>query len=188
MDRVVMVPVYDKDDPDLVAIIDEDDALKVFKYDWQAKRNGKDKTTYAVSRRHIGGGSYATVRMHNVVMGEKPGKEPDHKNGNGLDNRKQNLRFVTGTEQAWNRRAKQNQKSSRFKGVTRHKPSGKWVAQICNNYKVTRIGQFDDEEDAARAYDEAARKTRGDLATFNFPQPGERSAITGEIASNGNQD
>jgi hypothetical protein len=175
--KTIKVPVYDRDDPEVVALVDERDAMKVFNFDWETKRSGK--TIYAVSRAHIGGGSYKTVGMHNLVVGRTSG-EVDHVNGNGLDNRRSNLRVGTKIQNAWNTTAKKNQKSSPFKGVTLHKPSGKWVAQICNNF-VTRIGAFDTQEDAARAYDEVARETRGPLASFNFPRSRERSAITGLI-------
>lgn len=98
------------------------------------------------------------------------GKEIDHINRNKLDNRVNNLRIATRHEQIRNR-GKQNGTSSQYIGVYWHKKAKKWVASIRNEYsKRKHIGSYNNEEDAARAYDRELRKLsiREDIKVYNF--------------------
>lgn len=94
--------------------------------------------------------------MHRVVAGEPPcGLEIDHINGNGLDNRRANLRFVTHAQNLANQRPQQG-RTSRFRGVCWLRRDQVWRAQIKSGGKTCYLGCFADEEDAARAYDASA--------------------------------
>jgi hypothetical protein len=108
-------------------------------------------------------------------MGEPP-DEVDHKNCNGLDNRRENLRKATTAENMRNS-MKRGHSSSRFKGVSLVQRTKEWDVSIRMNYESIRIGRFTSEEEAARAYDEAARRLHGEFARVNFPRDGERSAL-----------
>ncbi|MBA7709536.1 hypothetical protein ES703_118455 [subsurface metagenome] len=110
------------------------------------------------------------IKMHREVIKVADGMFADHISHNGLDNRKANLRPATRTENNWNRR-KSNKPgcTSRFKGVSWHKGRKKWSANIWLNGGQKSLGYFVDGNDAAKAYDKAARKYHKDFAVLNFP-------------------
>lgn len=101
----------------------------------------------------------------------------DHRDGNRLDNRRGNLRVTTDLKNSWNRRKTPGAFSSQYKGVAWHAGHRKWRAQIQPHGQAISLGAFDVEEDAARAYDAAAREHYGEFACVNFPKDGERSAL-----------
>lgn len=108
------------------------------------------------------------IYLHRFIVGiDDPSVHVDHINGNALDNRRENLRLATQAENSRNRRPVAGSSSS-FLGVTWHKNLGKWQASLKTENKSHYLGVFEDEEDAARAYDEAARKFFGDFAHLNF--------------------
>jgi dipeptidase D len=91
----------------------------------------------------------------------------DHKNNDTLDNRRANLRLATRRENSCNKR-KQNNTFSRFIGVSFSKRRGKWCASISNSGKKIWLGYFVSEVEAARAYDDAAKRYHGEFARLNF--------------------
>jgi hypothetical protein len=124
--------------------------------------------TYA--KRGTGDGPTARViLMHRQILGiTDRSMLVDHIDGNGLDNRRANLRVATKSQNAQNQRAKAAGTSSRFKGVYWWTLRGKWCAGAKLNGKHHSFGSFEIEEDAARAYDEGARTLFGEFAHTNF--------------------
>lgn len=104
--------------------------------------------------------------LHREIMGNPKDKVVDHINGNKLDNRKCNLRICTTRENACNSISTKG--SSKYKGVHWDEDRKKWTACIKNHRKHHFIGRFDNEEDAAKAYDDLAIKLHGEYARLNF--------------------
>lgn len=104
--------------------------------------------------------------MHRLLMDAGKGQQIDHANGDGLDNRRANLRFCTSSQNNWNSKPKGN---SPYKGISQ-RASGKWYAMICRDRKHYWLGMHDTPEEAARAYDEAAKRLHGEFARLNFPE------------------
>jgi len=152
----------------LFAIIDPEDRQRVTRYQWRARRLGK--TFYAYRRVREGGGLRHEF-LHRFVLG-LPKAEPDvdHANGNGLDNRRANLRIATKAENGRNRGPNRNNTSG-YKRVCWHKGAGKWLASIQVDRRQISLGLYDDPVDAALAYDLAAIEHHGEFAWTNFLQP-----------------
>ena len=95
----------------------------------------------------------------------------DHRNRKGLDNRIANLRMATHSENCYNRR-KPGNTTSRYKGVYCEKRRGRvrWRANIKFQDKRIFLGYYDSQLEAARAYDEAAKKYHGEFAQLNFEE------------------
>lgn len=105
-------------------------------------------------------------KLHRLIMNAPDGMAVDHINGDITDNRKSNLRICVNSENLRNRGAQRNNKSG-YKGVSWHKPTGKWVAMICINKKRKYLGVFINKKDAAIAYNEASIKYHGEFAYIN---------------------
>lgn len=146
------------------ALVDSGDLPELLKLTWFAQEGVS--TFYAV---HTVNEDMSIIRMHVALMRPEPGLLVDHRNGNGLDNRRANLRICTHIGNNQNRAVSlQPGKSSRFKGVSWHAPTSKWHASIRANGKGYYLGLFLDEEGAARAYDTAAKRLHGEFARLNF--------------------
>lgn len=144
-----------------VALVDEEDAKLLEGHSWFLLKRPGDKNIYA--RAKIKG---KPVLMHRLILEAPKGSIIDHINGNGLDNRKSNLRFCSMRDNSRNRKIHIGNKSG-FKGVLWKVRNKKWQARICVNYKDISLGLFLDKEDAARAYNAAARKYFGEFAYLN---------------------
>jgi len=146
-----------------VAIVDEDDVSRVNQYHWHTNPDG-----YAISNIWYEG-RRTSISMHRYVMGCVPrdGKELDHINGNRLDNRKENLRFVEHIHNTWNT-VKKKTASCTYKGITKN-DSGGFDTQITVKGKTTFLGAYKDERECAKIYDIASAMFHGEYAKFNFP-------------------
>lgn len=143
---------------DKFAIVDDEDFEKVNQLKWCLDKR------YA--RHNINTPVYSHLLMHRFVINVPKGMETDHINGNRLDNRKSNLRIVTHQQNLWNTRKSINL-SSMYKGVCFKKDHKKYKARITYNYRVYELGYFDKEEDAAIAYNQAAKEYFGEYAKLN---------------------
>lgn len=153
-----------------VALIDELDAhLAAHRWNVFHRPNA---TSYAMTKIRAVNGIIKSTALHREVMGAARGQIVDHVNGDGLDNRRQNLRIVTSQQNNWNRKA--TKKGSGFKGVSRHGPG--FRAQIREDGKILALGTFPSAVAAALAYDAAARRIQGNYARLNFPEGHEREA------------
>src|SRR3972149_1771950 len=124
-----------------VALVDDDDFSSLSTFKWFAKQN-RDLAVYAA--RSVGS---RTIWMHRIIMDAPTGILVDHINGNGLDNRRSNLRLATHRENCQNRRQRRDS-ASRFKGVTFQ--NGHWRMSIKVDGKYT-FREFLTESEAARA-------------------------------------
>lgn len=166
----------------MYALVDDDDTGSVSQFRWHAAKGGRGGW-YA--RRGVRrGDKWVTESMHRFLTGWP---YVDHRNGDGLDNRRDNLRPATDVQN--NRNQTKTQGKSRYKGVSwiRRSKSRPWHAKIRVDYKSQHLGYFATEEEAGRAYDAAARRLFGEFAAVNFPQPGERSALLAGPEATGDQ-
>jgi|LSQX01.2.fsa_nt_gb hypothetical protein len=151
-----------------VALVDDEDFGLIMSHNkWFANKHHGN--VYAKCNITRPDGRRTTLKMHRLIMDARQGEVVDHINGNGLDNRKCNLRITNERENAANRKPHKGT-SSRYKGVSYHKQHNKWQSNICVNYKCLYLGIFEKEVDAAIAYDIAAVKHFGEFARLNFPQ------------------
>lgn len=147
-------------------LVDESDYEFLSLFNWTVAHH--KYTKYAYFRRRIDG-KYKSFLMHRVITGAPHGMQVDHINGNGLDCRRSNMRVCSIKDNHRNVRKSTDLKSSKFKGVCWDKARNKWQAKIKVNQKGIGLGRFDDETQAARAYDSAALKYFGEFARLNFP-------------------
>ncbi len=142
----------------LYATVDKADYERVNKYKWCVSSHGNK--IYAV--RNV---KHRTVFMHRFIMKPRRGKFVDHIDGNGLNNRRANLRFCTQQQNSFNRRGKHE-----FTGVKPYGKTGKYEATIQKDGKTYHLGVFDTPLDAALARDRMAIKLHGRFARLNVPE------------------
>ncbi len=153
-----------------VALIDPEDYERVAVRRWRAKVDERYGLVYAICHVPGTGRHGKCERLHRFILGVKPGQIVDHINGDGLDNRKANLRICTNAQNIRNQRPHATRKTiSKFKGVTRCNGRG-YRAQIMVNYRKINLGTYTTPEAAASAYDAAARQHHGAFARPNFPE------------------
>lgn len=161
------------------AKIDTADIALVLAYKWCAHTHTDHRdsaATYAISSASAQGGSRLSLKMHRLIAGARDGEYVDHVNGDGLDNRRANLRICSNKENTANKTAYLERKRLRggYLGVSRA-PSNGWRAQINageqRGYYRSSIylGTYNSPEEAARAYDIAAVQHFGEFAALNFP-------------------
>lgn len=149
-----------------VALVDDCDYALVSCFKWCAWKSKHHKTFYAVTNVLLANGKRSTMFMHRFLLNAPPHLESDHIDGNGLNNQRGNLRFCTSAQNNFNMRT-QRKRSSPYKGVS---PNGVgWLARIGCGGKRFCLGTYKTPEEAAHAYDKAARELYGDFALPNFP-------------------
>ena len=163
------VPLYGEKAQGRVALVDDEDFGLVMQFRWCVKERAVGREgiggPYAITRTRDAAGRQVAISMHALIMGRP---YIDHVDGDGLNNRRSNLRPATGTQNQGNRRPTPGC-SSQFKGVRWYAPRRKWNARIGYEGRQHHLGYFEDEIAAARAYDEAARRLFGEYARPNFP-------------------
>jgi hypothetical protein len=131
-----------------VVIVDDEDYLELSKCQWYASKQGR--TYYAVRvGPKVKGKRFPLIRMHAVILGTPVGMDSDHINGDGLDNRRENLRIV---DHRTNQQNRHESKTSKYLGVYWDAEKKKWRAEIFISGKKRRLGRYMIEEDAAEAY------------------------------------
>lgn len=147
-----------------VALVDDEDFEWLSQWNWYANKDPRNHRYYA---KRICGNKW--LKMHRVIMGAKQGEEVDHINGDGLDNRRCNLRVCTHSQNSMNR-IKSKNTSSKYLGVCWFSVQKRWVVQKIVRGKRHWGGSFKNEEDAGRRADELAKELHGEYATLNFPE------------------
>ncbi len=149
------------------AIVDDKDFVELSKHKWHVQKGRKKRTLYAFRTINKDGRTWA-VGMHRQILGITARNIlVDHIDRNGLNNRRSNLRLAN-TYQSVANRDSHTDSTSKFFGVSWHKASNKWMAQINKNYKKIYLGVFENDRDAARAYNKAAKKLHGVFANLNI--------------------
>ena len=149
-----------------VALVDDSDYDSLNRHKWYASKTGycyyaeRDSRMSNSKRRHI--------EMHRVILNAPDGVVVDHINGDGLDNRRSNLRLCTYAENQRHQRLS-HRNTTGYKGVTfkKQRISKPYHANIGLNNKLIHIGCYRTAEEAARAYDLAALKCHGEFAMTN---------------------
>lgn len=142
-------------------IIDIDDFPFISSMKWHVGES-RGKTAYAKKMVMIGG-QRKSKSLHQFLFN----KPMDHRDNDGLNNRRSNLRPCTGSQNQMNQGVRRGKKSSRFKGVSWNVRGQKWEAYINVERKRIKLGRHSNEIDAAKAYNQAAAKYHGDFASFN---------------------
>jgi HNH endonuclease/AP2 domain len=146
-----------------IAIVDADDSELVGGFRWFAQV--QPHTVYVRGYPH-GRPSNPKILLHRLLLPVDLGFDVDHINGDGLDNRRRNLRVGTRSQNNGNTRTSSRNQSG-YKGVSFHKPTGRWRAYINLNHRHRHLGMFDDPWSAAQAYNEAAVAQWGEFAQIN---------------------
>jgi len=149
----------------LQCLVDDETYRWAHEYKWYAQVT-RSKTGFVAARRLRS----KIVFLHREIMQPPVGLQVDHINGDGLDNRRQNLRVVTDRQNKQGfRRFRKGKWMSRYRGVSQT-PKGRWQARLCLNGKLVYLGTYSDEEAAARARDAGAIQHYGEYAALNFPK------------------
>lgn len=146
----------------MVALVDDEDFSLVSKYRWYAtiSENGRYYAKRRTNAKH-------QVYLHREIMKASLGVEIDHIDGNGLNNQKSNLRYCIRRQNAMNTTKRKPSATSRHKGVCWDKRCKKWTSKINPNGRTINLGLFENEIDAAIAYNKAAMKHFGEYARLN---------------------
>jgi len=145
-----------------VALVSDEDYDFLNQWKWYAKKSGAN--SFIAMRGEKESGKRKTICMHRVIC---PGEVIDHKDGNSLNNTRENLRSCTSNQSHQNRQRTKG--SSQYRGVSWSKKNRKWIGRVKNDRRSIYLGSFADEEQAARAYDKTAREVYGEFARLNFP-------------------
>lgn len=143
---------------------DKKDLPIVCQYKWHIHKNGDN--LYAIAEtgsRRLG--TRKVFSMHRLIMGSPVGRLVDHKNENGLDNRRGNLRLSDKSTNGMNRGAQSNNKSG-YKGVCWSIQKNKWIATINIMGKQKYLGRYDCPKKAHQAYKKAADEVHGEFAKY----------------------
>jgi hypothetical protein len=156
-----LIALHGKHGEGKFAIVDDEDFERLNKYRWAAQHN----PFYAFRSVWRNGRSFG-IFMHREIMNAPDKVMIDHRNHDGLDNRKSNLRLCSSAQNQANRR--KGNGTSKYKGVHFNTRNSRWVAKLMYKQKEYYLGVFKDETKAAKAYDAKARELFGEFAKTNF--------------------
>lgn len=142
----------------MFTLVDDEDYGWLSKHKWHLDR-------YVIRSIYLNGKRYHS-RMHRVIINTPEGMHTDHINGDKLDNRRENLRVCTRSENMANCGLKKSNKSG-YKGVHWSKNNKNWRVQIRKDGKYVYQRYFHNILDAARAYNKVALKYHGEFARLN---------------------
>lgn len=157
------IPMTGKNSEGVSAIVDDQDA-DLAQLAWYIYGQPSDRAT-------------VNIAMHRMVMQRILGRFPvtgeyvDHINRNPLDNRRENLRICTKSQNHMNREKRKTYRgrkpTSKYKGVHLDRTRNKWMARVVDHGKHVNLGRFDSEIEAAKAYNKAAKEHYGEFAYLN---------------------
>jgi hypothetical protein len=147
-----------------VALVDDEDYIGLSQYKWYAHN---ERGHFYVCRDAGKGKDRQHFKMHRQIMSYPQNLEVDHRDHNGLNNQRSNLRICTHAENMRNQNVRATG-LSKYKGVTWDNGIGKWKASIMFNYKNYYLGYYDLEIEAAKMYDKKAKEFFGEFAKTNF--------------------
>jgi len=148
-----------------VALVDDADYEWLSQWSWCALHYRGKCGDIWYAKRAVEKPKHKTFLMHREIAARLELPEVDHKDHDGLNNQRFNLRPCTGTQNQGNRR-KEPWRTSQFKGVSFYRQTGRWRVYV----EHTHVGFFKDEIEAACAYDAAAVQHLGEFAKLNFPK------------------
>lgn len=159
------------------ATVDDEDFEFLNQWKWHALPKDRSATGFYAHRFAYTPSGRKSVLMHRIILGIADTKtKGDHRDGDGLNNRKENLRIASSMENSRNQRKQVRKTSSIYKGVVffkdgRQKPWRAFVQRSINGKKKQHyLGVFASEIDAAKAYDAKAKELFGEFANLNFPE------------------
>ncbi len=151
-----------------VALVDDEDYERVSALKWQARKTRSARNYYAYHAWKEEG-RVRHISMHRLILAAPIGADVDHRDGDGLNNRRSNIRLCTPTQNEMNKKPS-SRNTSGYKGVSHYNKGPKWMAKLkVGNRKIRRFG-FTSAEEAARAYDALAIEHYGEFAMTNFQQ------------------
>lgn len=147
------------------AKVDDADFERVNQFKWHSRgyKNKGTKIRYAV-RSVWNGKTFDKIYLHHFIFGDK--LKRDHRNGDGLDNQRENLRLCNNSDNSRNRSMARNNTSG-LKGVSWHNHTGKWRASLSINDRHVSLGVYDDKIHAAKVYDGISVLIFGEFAKTN---------------------
>lgn len=159
MELKIVSPKYGE----FIVLYDDEDHGKILKHTWGISKYGNNfyaKTMIGEKNKQ------KILYLHRFILNAKYGDIIDHKDNNTLNNKKSNIRFCSHQNNMMNRKPEKNS-SSKFKGIYYNKNSNLWHSQIYKNFKKIHLGYFENEIDAALAYNGAAKYLFGKYAYLN---------------------
>lgn len=159
--RKIQLSQFSKNKRNLFALVDDEDFKHLNQFKWSVF---KSRNTFYASRNFQ---RKITLMMHRIILDCPKGMEVDHINGDGLDNRRENLRIATRQQNSSNRKFNINNTSG-YRGITQERKTKKWSASIRKNGKRIHLGTFVTARHAALCHDLWAKDIYGEFAGLNF--------------------
>jgi hypothetical protein len=161
---MALIDVSTRKYPGLFAAVDDSEVAMLSKWKWGVSKSGDGR--FYVRRQQRINGKQTVIYLHKALC--PSAKKIDHIDGDTLNNRRNNLRECSASQNAANSKKRIDGVASAFKGVKKTRSGKRWVAMIRVLGRSIYLGTFDVEKHAALAYDAAARSRFGEFARTNF--------------------